>query len=113
MGTGTDDLYAYLDKYDIQLDRHYDGILGRHARKSWHTCTSCVRAVVCVRACVQTAKNWMSVTPSGPNPRGSLPLPPATAAAGSGFPAVLPPAGARGEHSERARAPAWGARGGG
>eukprot|EP00802_Teleaulax_amphioxeia_P017686 Tamp_17851.p1 GENE.Tamp_17851~~Tamp_17851.p1 ORF type:complete len:346 (-),score=74.92 Tamp_17851:96-1133(-) len=34
---GTDDLYAYLDKYDIQLDRHYDGILGRHARKSWHT----------------------------------------------------------------------------
>ena len=35
---GTDDLYAYLDKYDIQLDRHYDGILGRHARKSWHTC---------------------------------------------------------------------------
>jgi len=34
---GTDDLYAYLDKYDIQLDRHYDGILGRHTRKSWHT----------------------------------------------------------------------------
>jgi casein kinase II subunit alpha len=34
---GTDDLYAYLDKYDVQLDRHYDGILGRHTRKSWHT----------------------------------------------------------------------------
>ena len=35
---GTDGLYAYLDKYDIQLDRHYDGILGRHTQKSWHTC---------------------------------------------------------------------------
>ena len=34
---GTDDLYAYLDKYDVQLDRHYDGILGRHTRKSWHS----------------------------------------------------------------------------
>jgi hypothetical protein len=76
VGTGTDDLYAYLDKYDIQLDRHYDGILGRHARKSWHTCTSCVRAVVFVRACMQTAKNRMSATPSSPNPRGSPPLPP-------------------------------------
>jgi len=35
---GTDALHAYLDKYDIQLDRHYDGILGRHSQKSWHTC---------------------------------------------------------------------------
>jgi len=26
-----------LDQYDIQLDRHYDGILGRHTQKSWHT----------------------------------------------------------------------------
>lgn len=34
---GTDELYAYLDKYDVQLDRHYDGILGRHTRKSWHS----------------------------------------------------------------------------
>mmetsp|Transcript_10582 Transcript_10582/g.35402 ORF Transcript_10582/g.35402 Transcript_10582/m.35402 type:complete len:343 (-) Transcript_10582:279-1307(-) len=34
---GTDDLFAYLDKYDIQLDRHYDGILGKHPRKSWQS----------------------------------------------------------------------------
>ena len=42
---GTDELYAYVDKYDIQLDRHYDGILGRHTRKSWCVC-------VCVCVCV-------------------------------------------------------------
>lgn len=26
---GTDELYAYLEKYDIALDTHYDDILGR------------------------------------------------------------------------------------
>lgn len=26
---GTDDLYAYLDKYDIELDAQYDDILSR------------------------------------------------------------------------------------
>jgi casein kinase II subunit alpha len=32
---GTDELFAYLEKYDIELDSHFDGILGRHARKPW------------------------------------------------------------------------------
>lgn len=26
---GTDELYAYLEKYDIELDAQYDDILGR------------------------------------------------------------------------------------
>ena len=26
---GTDELYAYLEKYDIDLDDHYDDLLGR------------------------------------------------------------------------------------
>jgi casein kinase II subunit alpha len=30
---GTDELFEYLDKYDLELDNHYDGILGRHAKK--------------------------------------------------------------------------------
>ncbi|RKP04714.1 kinase-like domain-containing protein [Thamnocephalis sphaerospora] len=32
---GTDDLMAYVDKYDIELDSHYDEILGRYPRKPW------------------------------------------------------------------------------
>lgn len=32
---GTDELFDYLDKYDLELDPHYDGILGRHARRPW------------------------------------------------------------------------------
>ena len=32
---GTDDLLAYLDKYDLELDPHFDGILGRHTKKPW------------------------------------------------------------------------------
>lgn len=34
---GTDDLFDYLDKYDIELDGQYDDILGRFPKKSWHT----------------------------------------------------------------------------
>lgn len=34
---GTDDLFEYLDKYDIELDAQYDDILGRFPKKSWHT----------------------------------------------------------------------------
>ena len=33
---GTDDLFEYLDKYDIDLDTQYDDILGRFPKKSWH-----------------------------------------------------------------------------
>ncbi|WFD43176.1 non-specific serine/threonine protein kinase [Malassezia psittaci] len=32
---GTDGLFAYLQKYSIKLDPHYDGILGRYQRKPW------------------------------------------------------------------------------
>lgn len=33
---GTDELYAYIDKYNITLDSHYDDILGTHTKKPWH-----------------------------------------------------------------------------
>jgi len=32
---GTDELFAYLDKYAIELDPHFDGLLGRHSKKPW------------------------------------------------------------------------------
>merc|ERR1711871_1090567 len=32
---GTDELFAYLDVYDLELDPHFDSILGRHSRKRW------------------------------------------------------------------------------
>ena len=33
---GTDELFPYLEKYEIELDSHYDGILGRYPRKEWN-----------------------------------------------------------------------------
>jgi len=32
---GTDSLFAYLDKYHLELDPHYDNTLGRHSRKPY------------------------------------------------------------------------------
>merc|ERR1712228_610258 len=32
---GTDELFAYLDKYNVELDPRFDSILGRHPRKAW------------------------------------------------------------------------------
>jgi len=32
---GTDELFDYLDKYNLELDPQFDGILGRHTRKPW------------------------------------------------------------------------------
>jgi len=32
---GTDDLVNYLKKYDLTLDPHYDGLLGKYSKKSW------------------------------------------------------------------------------
>jgi casein kinase II subunit alpha len=32
---GTDDLFSYLRKYELELDSHFDSILGRHPKKSW------------------------------------------------------------------------------
>ena len=34
---GTDDLFDYIDKYEIELDPQYDDILGRFPKKSWHS----------------------------------------------------------------------------
>ncbi len=34
---GTEDLFDYLDKYDIELDAQYDDILGRYPKKPWHS----------------------------------------------------------------------------
>lgn len=34
---GTEDLFDYLDKYDIELDAQYDDILSRYPKKPWHT----------------------------------------------------------------------------
>ena len=32
---GTDELFDYLDKYDLELDDHYNGILGRYTKVPW------------------------------------------------------------------------------
>jgi casein kinase II subunit alpha len=32
---GTDGLFNYLDKYNLELDPQFDGILGRHPRRPW------------------------------------------------------------------------------
>jgi serine/threonine protein kinase len=34
---GTEELFEYLDKYDIELDPQYDEILSRYPRKPWHS----------------------------------------------------------------------------
>lgn len=34
---GTDNLFDYLDKYDIELDAQYDDVLGRFPKKPWHS----------------------------------------------------------------------------
>jgi casein kinase II subunit alpha len=33
---GTEDLFHYLDQYDLELDPHFDGLLGRQSKKPWH-----------------------------------------------------------------------------
>jgi casein kinase II subunit alpha len=33
---GTDDLYSYVEKYNVTLDGHYDDILGQHPKKPWN-----------------------------------------------------------------------------
>ncbi|CAI0451721.1 unnamed protein product [Linum tenue] len=32
---GTDELYAYLNKYNLELDLHLEALVGRHNRKPW------------------------------------------------------------------------------
>ena len=33
---GTDDLFAYIDKYGLTLDNHYDDLIGTQPRKPWN-----------------------------------------------------------------------------
>jgi len=33
---GTDQLYAYLEKYSLELDPHFDDLLDRHTKKPWN-----------------------------------------------------------------------------
>lgn len=28
-------MFDYLDKYDLELDSHFDGLLATHAKKAW------------------------------------------------------------------------------
>jgi casein kinase II subunit alpha len=46
---GTDPLFAYVDKYRIELDPRFNDILGHHSRKAWERFT--------------TAENMHLVTP--------------------------------------------------
>lgn len=33
---GTDDLFAYLNKYGVELDANLESLVGKHSRKPWH-----------------------------------------------------------------------------
>jgi len=33
---GTEDLFRYLDTYDLELDPHFDGLIGRQPKKPWN-----------------------------------------------------------------------------
>jgi casein kinase II subunit alpha len=33
---GTAELFEYLEKYNIELDSHFEGVLGRHSKKPWN-----------------------------------------------------------------------------
>lgn len=33
---GTDELYEYLERYDLELDSQFYGLLGTHSAKPWH-----------------------------------------------------------------------------
>ena len=35
MFTGTDGLYAYLDKYDLSLEKNFLQMIGKHTKKPW------------------------------------------------------------------------------
>jgi len=32
---GTKELFEYLEKYDIDLDQNFEGVLGKHTKKPW------------------------------------------------------------------------------
>jgi casein kinase II subunit alpha len=33
---GTEELFQYLDHYDLELESQFDGLIGRHAAKPWN-----------------------------------------------------------------------------
>lgn len=33
---GTEELYAYIDKYNITLEQQYNEMIGQHSKKPWH-----------------------------------------------------------------------------
>ena len=35
---GTEELYNYLNKYELELDVHFDGILGNYPKKPFEKC---------------------------------------------------------------------------
>jgi casein kinase II subunit alpha len=37
---GTDELFDYLDKYELELDPHFDGLLAAHTKKPWSRFTT-------------------------------------------------------------------------
>lgn len=44
---GTDELNGYLSKYELELDSHFDGLLGRHPRKAWSKLVTPENAHLC------------------------------------------------------------------
>ena len=44
---GTDDLFAYIEKYDLELDPHFDGVLGSHKKKPWEAFVRSDNAHLC------------------------------------------------------------------
>jgi len=45
---GTTDLVKYLEKYDLTLDPHFDGLLGNYTRKSWRKFVNTKNKHLCV-----------------------------------------------------------------
>ena len=44
---GTDELFSYLNKYDLELDSRFDSLLGRHPRKAWSKFVNSENAHLC------------------------------------------------------------------
>merc|ERR1712183_447645 len=57
---GTEDLYEYLDKYNVELDPRFNDILGRHSRKRWerfvHSENQHLRTAVWRKYCIFRSK---------------------------------------------------------
>lgn len=49
---GTDDMYLYLQKYEIDLDEQYDDVLGRFPRKPWQSFINSTNQPFASRECI-------------------------------------------------------------